>query len=597
MSYAASLLPLVAIYATLVLGLNLQYGQAGILNFTYISFVAMGAYTSAVVTLGPPDEGTVYILAARVPFPLNVLVGALAATLLGLLVSLTALRRLRSDYLAIVTLGAGLVFYTVVGNVVSLFNGFQGIDNVPMPVPGGLGETGRLLFFGAITVVFLGVTFVAAEQVRRSALGRVLRSIREDETVPEAFGRNVGHLKLLAFLLGSFVAGAGGGLLVTYLSAYNPSAFIPADTFLLWAAMFVGGVGNNWGSVLGAALIPVGFVEATRFLPNLIGINPLLLQSFRGLAIGLLIILVPWLRPNGILPERLPRDPDDGTDRSGGGSGDPHPRLVRRNIAMVAGTGGTILAVADVSKGFGGLQAVSHCSFEVHGGAVTGLIGPNGAGKTTMSNLIAGELKPDSGRIVFEEKAIHGLSPHQVSRRGLARTFQLARELDRLTVMENLLLGPYPQRGERLITALVPTRSSAREQAELRAQAREVLAILDLTAQKDQPAGNLSGGQKKLLELARALMAEPRLLLMDEPTAGVNPALLTRLLEHIRSLTDMGITTLIIEHNLAVIESLCSDVVVMAAGTVLARGTLDELRRNPEVVDAYLGVRRSHGAA
>ena len=618
MSYAISLIPLISIFAILVLGLNLQYGQAGILNFTYISFVAMGAYISAVLTLGPPDEGTVYILAARIPFPLNVLAGAIAATLLGLVVSLTALRRLRSDYLAIVTLGAGLVFYTVVGNVVGLFNGFQGIDNVPLPVPTNLERDTRQLLFGAITLVFLVIVFIGSERIRRSPLGRVLRSIREDETVPDAFGRNIGRLKLLAFLLGSFVAGAGGGLFVTYLSAYNPSAFIPADTYLLWAAMFLGGVGNNWGSLLGAALVPVGFVELTRFLPNLIGLDPALTQSLRGIAIGLLIIIVPWLRPKGLIPEPVARDAAVVSDAPVGGVLRPLQLIRTRRgpsaettdepvVASTrpggadadrsAGSGQRILSVEEVSKRFGGLQAVNKCTFELHADTITGLIGPNGAGKTTMCSMIAGEIKPDSGRIVFEDHPIQGLRPFEVARHGIARTFQIARPLERCTVMENLLLGPYPQKGEQVVSALFPTKAVVAEQDELREHAREVLQIFDLTPVKNEPAGNLSGGQKKLLEIARAVMAQPRLLLLDEPTAGINPALIGRLLEHILALKQMGIAVLIVEHNLGVIERLSDDVVVMASGSVLARGTLDELKRLPEVVEAYLGVTRAHGAA
>lgn len=601
MTYLATLLPLVSIYAILVLGLNLQFGQTGILNFTYISFVAIGAYTSAVLTLGAPHQGITYILGANVPFPLNLLAAGLAASALGLLVALSALQRLRSDYLAIVTVAAGSVFYTLVGNVTELFNGWQGLDGVPVPVPDGLGQTEQQLFFGGITLVVLVLTFVVVERIRRSPLGRVLRSVREDETVPRAFGRDVAQLKLLSFLLGSFIAGVGGALLASYITAYNPAAFIPADTFLLWAAMFVGGAGNNWGAVLGAVLIPVGMIEVTRFIPNLVPIDPFLVQSIRGIAIGLIVIFVPWLWPRGLVPERLPRDQEK-ADGSGDRSHVPATLFgPSREVAAADGerrvATGSILTVEEVSKSFGGLRAVSHCSFEVHRGMVTGLIGPNGAGKSTIVNLIAGELKPDSGLIMFDGHSILGLPPHQVSRRGLSRTFQIPRQLDRLTVMESLLLGPYPQQGERVLTALVPTGSANREQADLRARAREVLAVFDLAKQKDQPVGDLSGGQKKLVELARALMAQPRLLLLDEPTAGVNPALLDRLLEHIRSLPQMGVTTLIVEHNLAVIESLCDDVVVMAAGAVLARGRLDELRAIPDVVEAYLGTRRAYGTA
>lgn len=314
MTYLASLLPLTAIYAMLCLGLNLQFGYTGILNFTYITFVAMGALVSGVLSIGPPAPGSLmtYILGAHVPFPVNVLCGGLAATVLGFLVSVTALGRLRSDYLAIVTVAAGQVVYTIVGNETSFFNGWDGIFGIPQPVPPNLSSAGQQLYFGAITLVALAAVFLAMERIRRSPLGRVLRGIREDEGVTQAFGRNTFALKLLVFLVGSFIAGVGGALLGEYSTAFNPSAMLPNETFILWAAVLIGGVGNNWGAVLGALIVPVGFAEATRFLPP-IG-SPVLVESLRGVAIGLLIILVLRFLPRGILPERYPGDaPGAGT--------------------------------------------------------------------------------------------------------------------------------------------------------------------------------------------------------------------------------------------------------------------------------------------
>jgi branched-chain amino acid transport system ATP-binding protein len=256
-----------------------------------------------------------------------------------------------------------------------------------------------------------------------------------------------------------------------------------------------------------------------------------------------------------------------------------------------------LLELKRVSKNFGGVQAVVDCSFTVQPGSITGLIGPNGAGKSTVTNLIAGELRPDTGEILLEGHNIAGLVAHQVARRGVARTFQLARELGRLTVTENLLFAPYPQRGEGLWAALFPSADVRRQEAENRARARELIELLRLGPLRNELAQNLSGGQKKLLELARAMMTRPKILLMDEPAAGVNPALVEQLLNHIRLLNqETGVTILIIEHNLAVIESLCQDVVVMAAGTVLARGAMADLRSNADVIEAYLGEGRAYGA-
>lgn len=306
MSYFASLLPLACIYGILVLGLNLQFGLTGILNFTYITFVAIGAYVSGVLTLGTPTQQQTYILGAHVPFPLNVLAGGIAAGIVGLAISFTALGRLRSDYLAIVTVAAGQIVYTVIGNAAGIFNGWNGIFGIPVPGPAGLSATNQQLFFGGVTFVILVITFLLMQRLQASPLGRTLRSIREDETVTAAFGRNTYLLKMLAFFVGSFIAGVGGGLLGEYATAYNPSAFLPGETFILWAALLIGGVGNNWGAVLGALIVPVGFTEVTRFLPS--SIDSSLVQSLRGVAIGLLIILVTYFLPHGILRERPPKD-------------------------------------------------------------------------------------------------------------------------------------------------------------------------------------------------------------------------------------------------------------------------------------------------
>ena len=255
-----------------------------------------------------------------------------------------------------------------------------------------------------------------------------------------------------------------------------------------------------------------------------------------------------------------------------------------------------LLALEHVHKGFGGVQAVEDLSFTVEEGTITGLIGPNGAGKSTVTNLVAGEMAPDRGRIVFAGQAVTGFSAHRMARTGVARTFQLARELGRLTVRENLLLAPYPQAGEGLLASLLMPAGVRRQEAELVARSEDVLRFFKLWDLRAEVAANLSGGQKKLLELARAMMTKPRLLLLDEPTAGVNPALIDNILEHIANLRSLGITILIIEHNLAVIETLCDDVIVMASGTLLTRGRLADLRQNRDVVEAYLGGGRAHGA-
>ena len=249
-----------------------------------------------------------------------------------------------------------------------------------------------------------------------------------------------------------------------------------------------------------------------------------------------------------------------------------------------------ILHVHELTRDFGGLRAVNRCTFEVKRGTITGLIGPNGAGKSTLFNLITGFLPPNSGRVFFRGEDITGLPPHRVFQKGLCRTFQIPREHRSMTVLENLMLVPPYQIGERLWNPWFRPRAVRRQEGEIRDKALRVLEVVELLHLKDELAGNLSGGQRKLLELARTMMADPEMVLLDEPGAGVNPTLMRRLTEVIERLrSERGITFLIIEHDLDLIMRLCDVVIVMSEGTKLAEGPPDAIRRDPRVVEAYLG--------
>lgn len=249
-----------------------------------------------------------------------------------------------------------------------------------------------------------------------------------------------------------------------------------------------------------------------------------------------------------------------------------------------------ILDVRNISKSFGGLRAVDNCSFTVTRGSITGLIGPNGAGKSTAANLITGFIRADAGQILFDGKDIAHLPPHRVALRGLTRTFQITRELERMTVTENMMAAPHDQLGESFWLGLLGLPSVRRQENEYLRRALQLLRDFDLYDLRDEYAGNLSGGQRRLLELARVVMAEPKLLLLDEPFAGINPVLASRLSDYIEQMCrEKGITFLIIEHNLAMVERLCHTVIVMALGRTIAEGTMAELRQNAAVVDAYLG--------
>lgn len=251
-------------------------------------------------------------------------------------------------------------------------------------------------------------------------------------------------------------------------------------------------------------------------------------------------------------------------------------------------TSHALLEVRGLAKHFGGVQAVRDVSFDVAAGSITGLIGPNGAGKSSVLAIASGFLAPSAGNVRFAGEDVSGRPAYRLARLGLVRTFQLSSEFERLSVLENLLVAAPGQPGERLRVALAGRWRWRKAEDAAVARARELLARFEIPAKEDDLAGDLSGGQKRLLELARALMAEPKLLLLDEPMAGVNPALIRRIEAHLLSLRDEGLTMLMVEHELGVVERLCDPVVVMAQGQVLSSGTMAQLRANQEVLDAYL---------
>jgi len=253
-----------------------------------------------------------------------------------------------------------------------------------------------------------------------------------------------------------------------------------------------------------------------------------------------------------------------------------------------AGRPEAILSVADLRVRFGGVQAVAGATFDVRRGTITGLIGPNGAGKSTAVNAIAGQIHGAAGHVAFEGNEILGRRVEEISRLGLRRSFQTANLFGRLTVMENLLMGAPPWDGEHLRASLIGRRKWHRREAELTRKALGIMADFGVASLADELAANLSGGQKRIVEIMRTIMGEPTMMLLDEPLAGINPTLARTICDHLLALRDSGVTMLVIEHDLALVERMCDPVIVMAQGTVLSEGSLSDLRRNREVVSAYL---------
>jgi branched-chain amino acid transport system ATP-binding protein len=270
-----------------------------------------------------------------------------------------------------------------------------------------------------------------------------------------------------------------------------------------------------------------------------------------------------------------------------------YARAARAALADVAPEPGAhkpdpILSAVGVHRQFGGITAVDVDRVEIQRGSITALIGPNGAGKTTFFNLVTGFDKPDAGKWTFNGESMEGVAPHRMATLGMVRTFQLTKSLTKLPVIENMKLGATGQRGEKIWNGLIPGRWRAQEAA-IEERADQLLKRFKLDHMRDEYAGSLSGGQRKLLEMARALMTDPTLVMLDEPMAGVNPALKQSLNEHVRGLRDEGMTVLFVEHDMDMVHDISDWVVVMAEGRVIAEGTPDDIARNPAVIDAYLG--------
>lgn len=249
-----------------------------------------------------------------------------------------------------------------------------------------------------------------------------------------------------------------------------------------------------------------------------------------------------------------------------------------------------VIDVKNVTKRFGGLTAVSDCSLRVERGSITGLIGPNGAGKSTLFNMVAGNIVPDSGQIIFDGEDVTGMKPHRLFGRGMLRTFQIAHEFSNMTALENLMVVAAGQPGEDLVNAWFRPGFAHRREIEVKQKALDVIDFLKLSHVRNELAGNLSGGQKKLLELGRTMMVDAKVVLLDEVAAGVNRTLLQDLASNIERMNrELGYTFFVIEHDMDLIGRLCDPVIVMAQGTKIAEGPMAEIRANPEIIEAYFG--------
>jgi len=427
--------------------------------------------------------------------------------------------------------------------------------------------------------------FGFTRRLTESPYGRSLRAMRDNDAVADSLGKNLLSMRTGMLVAGGAIAGLSGGILVSYVTTWSPAEWGYAETVVLFAAVIIGGAGNRVGAVLGAVLVPVGFEEVTRYIPTSNNLPPNLIPSLEWVAIGVLIIGFLWFRPQGILPERKRvvsvRAPEPATgegERARGGS----------PITDAVKPAEVVLEAVGISREFGGVHAVHEVSFSVRRGTLTGLIGPNGAGKSTLLAMLAGTLPVSSGKVMYLGEDVTGVPAFRRARMGLVRTFQLASEYKRLTVMENLVSSVQRNRGDSFVGAMAGPRYWRRDEDAAVERASGLLERFGLLDYANDYAGDLSGGQRRLVEIMRALMAGPRVLLLDEPMAGVHPHLARRIGNELVALCAEGMTILMVEHELAIMDEFCDPVVVMAEGAVLAEGTMQQLRARQEVVEAYL---------
>jgi branched-chain amino acid transport system permease protein len=601
--YLINLLIYAAVDGTACLGLSQQFGVAGVTNFGFIIFQAAGGYTAAILAM-PPDSANggfqSYIGGLSLPFPFPWIGAAAAGGLIALPFTFLVGRRLRGDFAAVGLLVTAVLLNLLATNYVPLFNGDAGLSIIPEPLQGELNPqaTGYQWGFAALALALCLAVYLLVRRITESPYGRTLRAMRDNDAVADSLGKNLLSLRTGMLVLGGAIAGLSGGILVSYITTWSPAAWGYAETVVLFAAVIIGGAGNHRGALLGAVLVPVGFEEVTRFIPTSNSLPPNLIPSLEWVAIGLLILVFLWFRPQGILPERkrvisFSNAPAAGgtgpAAEAGPGAGPAAVRPARERPApAAAGSGSVVLQAAGLVREFGGVRAVNGVSLAVRRGTLTGLIGPNGAGKSTLLAILAGTLPASSGTITYLGQDITGMPAFRRARLGLVRTFQLASEFKRLTVLENLLSAVPANRGDSLRGAIAGRRYWQADEAAAIARAGAILSRFGLEDVANNYAGDLSGGQRRLVEIMRALMAEPSMLLLDEPMAGVHPNLARRIGNELVALCREGMTILMVEHELAIMDEFCEPVAVMAEGAVLAEGTMAELRGRREVVEAYL---------
>ncbi|WP_278913155.1 ABC transporter permease subunit [Deinococcus wulumuqiensis] len=559
--FQVTLLTNIAIISVTVIGLVLLTGISGLTSFGQAAFMGVGAYTTALLT-------TRYGWNPWLTLPAGMLLTALIANVLGLITL-----RMQGHYLPLATIAWGISLYYVFGNTPAL-GGFTGIREIPPVSLFGL-TLDQPREFAYLALLFLALSILAAQFLLSSRFGRALRALRTGAVVAEAFGANTFTLRVQVFVLSAVMASAAGWLYAHQQRFVNPTPFgLNVGIEYLFMAV-LGGSGYVWGGVAGAVLITLLREVLQNVLPRLLGEN----TNYEIVVLGVLMILALQFARRGLWP-LVERFVPAGT-----------PRLLAHALTFpprpAPASGSPVLRVRNAVKQFGGLRAVNDVSFDVNAGEIVGLIGPNGAGKSTMFNLVTGVNPATSGTVEVLGQAAGRLPARAIHRLGVARTFQHVKLFPELSLLENAMMGGYSRASAGILRSMLHLERG--EEAALQQLALTQLERVGLREQAYEQAGNLALGQQRLLEIARALVADPSFLLLDEPAAGLRFGEKQDLSALLKKLRGEGVTILIVEHDMDLVMNLVDRLVVMNSGQELAQGSPEQVRGNPAVREAYLG--------
>lgn len=546
--------------------LNLACGFLGELPLGHAGFMSVGAYTAAVLTAKFLPHNIAF-------YPLALLAGGLMAALFAFIIGIPALR-LKGDYLAIVTLGFGEIIRVLINTVFSpLTDGGKGLFGIP--VYAGFTDT------FVITVLCVAALYM----IVRSRHGRATIAIRENDIAAESSGVNVSNYKIKMFVISAFFAGIAGGIYAHQLGVLTAAKFDFNRSIDYLVMVVFGGMGSLTGSIFaGASLTVVQFLMAS-------------LVEYRQLAYALLLIAMMIFRPKGIfgrwefsmtrllsrfIPSLAAAPKNDAELQKDVILPDTPEYAVSKDQS--------VLRTTHLGIRFGGLQAADNVEINLNPGEIVGLIGPNGAGKTTIFNMLTGVYKPTDGDIRLLGSSIVGKKPFEITDGGIARTFQNIRLFKSMTVLENIEVAFHSRMHYTLVDSLLRTKTYRRAERGARQRALEILSVFGMQDMADQPADSLPYGMQRRLEICRALAASPKVLLLDEPAAGMNPAETLDLMNTIGVIRDkFDVTILLIEHDMKLVMGICERIYVLNYGSIIAEGTPDEIRNNPEVITAYLG--------